>query len=144
VADALEHGEIRAMARDQRTGLEVFAEYGDASRPALSANYGWADEEAVDDDLGPWLRQVDADGDMVLASYLSASEIVPVDPAGPTGLRTPERDTPVLLVNDTYLAEEEVLSPSGDRYGSDERVRILLPESSAGLSEQLTDTKFAL
>lgn len=138
-------------ARDQRVGLEVFERYGATSRPALSANYGWADESAVDDELGPWLRRTDTDGDLVLAAQLRPAEILPVAPASPagptgasgpsgqTGANTPALENPVLMVNDTYLAEEVLLSPAGERYGPAENVRVLLPGSAAGHAEQLIE-----
>ncbi|MEU2971786.1 bacteriocin-associated integral membrane family protein [Nocardiopsis alba] len=107
--------------RDQRSGLEVYERYGDTSRPALSADYGWADAEAVDGLLGPWLRRVDVTGDMVLSVLLSPGEFLPV------GADPPVMDTPILVVNDGYLRAEEVLSPTGERYGPDESVRLLLP-----------------
>lgn len=119
-------GSVVATARevrDHRLGLEVHDRYGQTSRPALSANYGWADERAVDDTLGPWLRRADVAGDLVLAVQMRLSEIVP------DGGTTPDR--PVLLVNDTYLAEEEVLAPTGKRYGAAGTVRVLLPESAS-------------
>lgn len=132
-------------ARDQRVGLEVFERYGATSRPALSANYGWADESAVDDELGPWLRQADADGDLVLAAQFRPAEIVPIDPAdpvgsiGPAGPSSPALENPVLMVNDTYLAEEALLSPAGERYGPAGNVRVLLPGSAAGHAEPLAE-----
>ena len=118
--------------RDHRLGLELHDRYGQTSRPALSANYGWADEQAVDDTLGPWLRRADAEGDLVLAVQMRLSEIVP---AG----GTPPQDRPVLLVNDTYLTEEEVLSPDGKRYGPAATVRVLLPASVSGSTEPLVE-----
>ncbi|WP_150242302.1 bacteriocin-associated integral membrane family protein [Nocardiopsis quinghaiensis] len=121
-------------ARDQRIGLEVYEQYDDTSRPALSANYGWSDEQAVDDELGPWLREVDADGDMVLAVHMDPFSLVPGGQAGPTA---PGTDRPVLLVNDTYLSEQEIFSPSGERYGPEETIRIVTPESASVDTDQL-------
>ncbi|MGW5876866.1 hypothetical protein ACWFMI_10005 [Nocardiopsis terrae] len=123
-------------SRDRRTALEVFARYGDTSRPALSANYGWADADAVDEELGPWLRAADTSGDMVLAVPLAPSEIVPSDPAAP---RRDRLAAPVLVVNDTYLAREEVLSPAGERYGAGGAVRVLLPESAAARARPVAE-----
>ncbi len=114
--------------RDQRIGLQVYERYGDTSRPALSANYGWSDGQAVDDELGPWLRRVDADGDMVLAVHAMPSTLLPAAPNSP---RPPEPDFPVLIVNDTFLTEQEVLSPSGERHGPAEDIRVIVPESAS-------------
>ncbi|WP_049570451.1 bacteriocin-associated integral membrane family protein [Nocardiopsis sp. SBT366] len=121
-------------AREQGLGVEVHDAYGQTSRPALSANYGWADDQAVDDTLGPWLRRTDADADLVLAAQMHPSEIVPSVPGSPAVL-----DNPVLLVNDTYLDEEEVLSPTGRPYGSAGTVRVLLPSSASGHSGALVE-----
>ncbi|MFD6949492.1 hypothetical protein A6A08_05150 [Nocardiopsis sp. TSRI0078] len=123
-------------ARDQRIGLDLYEQYGDTSRPALSANYGWSDPEAVDDELGPWLRRVDAAGDMVLAVHVSPLELLPGDPANP---RPPGVDDPVLIVNDTYLTEQEVLSPSGERYGPGESIRVIVPDSASAHADQLAE-----
>ncbi|MEU3018466.1 hypothetical protein ABZ635_13855 [Nocardiopsis sp. NPDC007018] len=130
-------------AREQRFGLEVHERYGQTSRPALSAHYGWADERAVDDTLGPWLRRADAAGDLVLAVQMHPAELLPGVPADPGGAVRPESppaaaarpapalSNPVLLVNDTYLAEEEVLAPDGRPYGPAATVRLLLPGTAA-------------
>lgn len=127
--------------RDQRVGLEVVEQYGQTSRPALSAHYGWADEGAVDDELGPWLRQADIDGDMVLAAQLHPAELLPSAPAEPDAPApgNPTPGNPILLVNDTYLAQEELLSPAGERYGPDRAVRLLLPASAAEHAAPLTE-----
>ncbi|GAA2009600.1 hypothetical protein GCM10009799_41940 [Nocardiopsis rhodophaea] len=123
-------------AREQAIGLDVYEQYGDTSRPALSANYGWSDADAVDQDLGPWLRKVDSDGDMVLAIDVSPFELLPADP---TEKRPPGPDAPILIVNDTYLAEQEVLAPSGERYGSGENIRVIVPESASPYSDELVN-----
>jgi len=123
-------------ARDQRIGLELYEQYGDTSRPALSANYGWSDEQAVNDALGPWLRRVDTDGDMVLAIHSSLKYLFPVDPNSPA---PPDGNTPVLSVNDTYLAEQEVLAPSGERHGPGETVRVIVPESVSVPTDHLVE-----
>lgn len=134
--------------RDQRVGLEVFERYGATSRPALSANYGWSDEGAVDARLGPWLRRADTEGDLVLAAQIRPAEILPIDPHTPVGPaaatdpddpRAPVLENPVLIVNGTYLAEEALLSPEGERFGPDGGVRVLLPGSAAGHADQLTE-----
>lgn len=118
--------------RDQRAGLGVLEDYGEASFPSLSANYGWADAEAVDDRLGPWLRESDVSGDIVFTHHALSEEFLLLDPDDP---RPPP---PVLLVNDTYLVREEVRSPSGDRFAPAETVRVLVPETFQEHTEELT------
>lgn len=121
-------------AREQRAGLEIYEQYGDTSELALSSNYGWTDPETVDEDLGPWLRQVDTDGDMVLAARTDPSEFLPEEHPEP---RPPEPQPPVLVANDTYLTEEEGVSSDGERYGAEETIRVIAPESSTEYAEQM-------
>ncbi|RKS10149.1 hypothetical protein DFP74_5903 [Nocardiopsis sp. Huas11] len=112
--------------RDQRVALELYAEHGDTSHLALSPHYGWVDEEdfaALDATVGPWLRDTDRRGEMVLAIRLSPEEW-----SRPTA-GAPGHEA--LVVNDTYLAEQRVTAPDGSRYGADDGVRVLLPESLA-------------
>lgn len=120
-------------AREQALGLEVYQQYGDTSRPALSANYGWSDADEVDRELGPWLRKVDSNGDMVLAIDVSPFELLASDPAQE---RVPGPSA-IMVVNDTYLAEQEVLSPSGQRYRAGESIRVIVPESASRSSDEL-------
>ncbi|MEU3230015.1 bacteriocin-associated integral membrane family protein [Nocardiopsis alba] len=122
--------------RDLETALELHEEQGETSFPSLSANYGWADDEAVDEELGPWLREVDASGDMVLAVHGYPLLSTPYDPR-PSEAASPE--PPLLIVNDTYLAEQEVLSPTGEPYGPDEDVRVLVPENATLDTEELVE-----
>jgi hypothetical protein len=123
--------------RDQRVALELLEDHGDTSFPSLSANYGWADPEAVDESLGPWLREVDAAGDMVLTVHSNTAEFLPFDPGQPWS--PPSLDRHVLVVNDTYLAEEEVLSPSGERHGTGDTVRVIVPENAKEHTDELVD-----
>lgn len=119
-------------AREQRAGLEVYEQYGDASSPALSSNYGW-DPQEVDEALGPWLREADADGDMVLASGAEPRDLLPAAPDG----KVPEMDSPILIVNDTYLDEQDVRAPSGESYQAGKTVRIIVPESASVPRDEL-------
>ncbi|MFE9242261.1 hypothetical protein [Nocardiopsis sp. NPDC006938] len=114
--------------RDQRVQLDLAEAQGDTSFPSLSANYGWADEQAVDDELGPWLREADSRGDMVLVVPSDTALLSPPSPDLPP---TPGSERPLLFVNDTYLGEQEVLAPSGERYGPGGSVRVLVPEGAA-------------
>ncbi|WP_017587523.1 hypothetical protein [Nocardiopsis ganjiahuensis] len=123
--------------RDQRVGLELLEDHGDTSFPSLSANYGWADPEAVDASLGPWLREADAEGDMVLTIHTYLHDFLPFDPEQPWD--TSSLDRTVLVVNDAYLAEEEVLAPSGERHGPGETVRVIVPESFQEHTDELVD-----
>lgn len=124
-------------ARDQQVGLQLYEQQGDTSLISLSSDYGWAteeDEQAVDSLLGPWLQQMDAEGSMVLTIHIPLSQLL-FDPS--TGTDQPAEDASVLLVNDTYLAEQELLSPSGERYGPNETIRVIVPESSGISTDRL-------
>ncbi len=123
--------------RDQRQGLELLEDHGDTSFPSLSANYGWADPEAVDENLGPWLREVDAAGDMILTVHADPGEFLLPETGRPWS--PPALDRPVLVVNDTYLAAEEVLSPSGERHGPGNTVRVIVPEHAREHTDDLVD-----
>lgn len=81
------------------------------------------------------MREADAAGDMVLTIHGNIDEFLPVDQAQPW--TTPSTVRPVLVVNDTYLAEEEVLSPSGERHGSGDTVRIIVPDNARELTDEL-------
>ncbi|KOX24102.1 hypothetical protein [Nocardiopsis sp. NRRL B-16309] len=120
--------------RDQAVALELFTEHGDTSHLSLSPHYGWVDEDdfaALDATVGPWLRETDRRGEMVLAIRLSPEE-----------WSRPTADAPdgeALVVNDTYLAEQRVTAPDGSRYGPDDGVRVLLPESRAADEDAVTE-----
>lgn len=81
------------------------------------------------------MREADAAGDMVLTIHGNIDEFLPVDQAQPW--TTPSTVRPVLVVNDTHLAEEEVLSPSGERHGSGDTVRIIVPDNARELTDEL-------
>ncbi|MFE3457531.1 hypothetical protein ACFXKD_08285 [Nocardiopsis aegyptia] len=120
--------------RDQHTALDLYAEHGDTSHLALSPHYGWVDEEdyaALDATVGPWLREADRDGDMVLAIRLA-----PEQWSGPTA-GSPGHAA--LVVNDTYLAEQRITAPDGSRHGAGDGVRVLLPESLAADQDAVTE-----
>ncbi|WP_304454050.1 hypothetical protein [Nocardiopsis sp. YSL2] len=120
--------------RDQNTALDLFAEHGDTSHLALSPHYGWVDEDdyaALDATVGPWLRETDRAGEMVLAIRLP-----PEQWSRPTA-DAPDRGP--LVVNDTYLAEHPVTAPDGSRYGADDGVRVLLPASRAADEDAVTE-----
>ena len=120
--------------RDQNVALELFAEHGETSHLALSPHYGWVDEQdyaALDATVGPWLRETDRDGAMVLAIRLSPGEWSRPGPGAP--------GREALVVNDTYLAQQRVTAPGGSRYGADDGVRVLLPESLAADTDTITE-----
>ncbi|CAL9379544.1 hypothetical protein [Nocardiopsis dassonvillei] len=117
---------LAQTTREQRASLEAFARTGRTSHVALNGSVGMEDSEAADSLLGPWLRRADREGRVVIADQHAPESVVPV------GSGRPGFD--VLVVNDTYLEKQEIVSPSGERYGpaaSEERVRVLLPPAHA-------------
>ncbi|TQN28415.1 hypothetical protein FHX37_3759 [Haloactinospora alba] len=108
---------------EQRDSRDAYEEIGNASHVLFSGSIG--EQETMEAEAGAWLRRADADGEFVLAAREPAERFTPRESDRP--------DFPVLIVNDTYLEEQPVVSPSGQRYeaaahGSN-RVRLLIPES---------------
>ncbi|MGW8526153.1 MULTISPECIES: hypothetical protein [Nocardiopsidaceae] len=121
---------LAQAAREQRAALEAFERTGETSHATLNGSTAFDDPGTAERLLGPWLRRADLDGELVVAERHPPASLVPV------GAPRPGFD--VLVVNDTYLARQEVLSPTGARYGaapSDDRVRVLLPPAHAAHRE---------
>lgn len=117
---------LTQTTREQYAALEVFAQTGETSHITLNGSTGFDDVAATDPFIGPWLRQADRDGQLIIADQQPPESVMPVG--------SPRPGFNVIAVNDTYLAEQEVLSPTGERYGaaaSDGRVRVLLPQTHA-------------
>ncbi|MEE2038827.1 hypothetical protein Q8791_16510 [Nocardiopsis sp. CT-R113] len=117
---------LAQSAREQRAALEAFDRTGETSHATLNGSTGFEDPGTAESLLGPWLREADLDGRIVIAEQHPPEALVPV------GAPRPGFD--VLVVNDTFLARQEVLSSDGTRYGaapSEDRVRILMPRAHA-------------
>ncbi|PDP88665.1 hypothetical protein CQJ94_05490 [Glycomyces fuscus] len=117
---------LAQTTREQHASLEAFAQTGRTSHIALNGSVGLEDPRTADALLGPWLRRADREGRLVVADQHAPESVVPAGSARP--------GFDVLVVNDTYLAEQEIVSPSGERHGpapAGDRVRVLLPESHA-------------
>ncbi|WP_017558056.1 hypothetical protein [Nocardiopsis baichengensis] len=134
----LAFGAIVALADSAREvdasqdGFDHFAEAGDTSQIKFLGSVRVEEmEEAFETDVGPWLREADADGRTILTSPGQADQYVPPG--------SPYPDFETLLVNDTYLREQELFSPEGERHGPGESVRILVPESRADLAPTLAE-----
>ncbi|WP_316784116.1 hypothetical protein [Streptomyces sasae] len=109
---------------------KVYETVGDAVSISLSGAFAMHTEQ-LDQHVGPWLRQADGRGEVVLAGRRDLQISAPG-----TGLPSGE----FLIVNDTYLAEQPVRDPAGRRYRSqatpgrapDSRpVRVIVPDSLA-------------
>lgn len=134
----LAFGAIIALADSAREvdasqdGFDHFAEAGDTSQVKFLGSVRVEEmKEAFDTDVGPWLREADADGRTILVRPGQADQYLPSG--------SPYPDFEALLVNDTYLREQELLSPEGERHGPGESVRILVPESRADLAPALAE-----
>ncbi|GAA3749118.1 bacteriocin-associated integral membrane family protein [Salinactinospora qingdaonensis] len=112
-------GEMREY-QDSRAAYE---EAGDATQIFITGSV--SDQERMDTVIGSWLRRAGAAGQTVLVGQERPEQFVPQG--------SPPPAFEVLVVNDTYLEQQPVLSPSGERYGASRggqnRVRVLVPET---------------
>ncbi|MFV2198678.1 hypothetical protein [Nocardiopsis sp. LOL_012] len=114
--------------REHREEFDVYSEAGQASRITLSGSVDFAEVgESMDPLVGGWLRQADEEGQIILSVRQQSAVMAP------PGEPAPGAD--LLVVNDTYLEHQEILSPDGERYGPSDTVRVLLPESLAEWEE---------
>ena len=114
----------------QQAALEVFEDVGDTSAITLSGSTG-EESEVVEEHLGPWLREADEHGDLILAEQEHSEAVLPHG--------TALLDLHVLVVNHTYLTEREVLNPEGTPHtvSEDGTVRVLLPQKYAHLEKEI-------
>ncbi|MFE9245424.1 hypothetical protein [Nocardiopsis sp. NPDC006938] len=116
--------------RAQAESLDSYAEAGQASRLSLTGSVDLTDDrEDMQGLVAGWLRQADAEGQLVLTARERAENLLPVG--------TPRPDYDVLVVNDTYLDQQEVIAVGGDRVQPEARVRLLVPENRAGERDAL-------
>ncbi|MDH2428406.1 hypothetical protein [Sphaerisporangium sp. TRM90804] len=103
---------------DRQDGREAYAEVGDASTIRLGGSFTREAEEEVVAKVGRWIRQADRDGKIILLHPSLAPQKVPQVPN-------------VLIVNQTFLAEQPVLDPAGRPHGpwprNEERLRFIVP-----------------
>ncbi|WP_406292973.1 hypothetical protein OG948_01035 [Embleya sp. NBC_00888] len=114
--------------------LGVYEKAGDASSIRLSGALGGPDEVTkMEAKIGPWLRQADADGRIVLAGHIdlarsSEAQMLPAKH--------------LMVVNETFLEQQKILAPDGHRYpatrGRDGRILLLVPEHLAPYTDKLT------
>jgi hypothetical protein len=131
---------VTLAGRGVLTRLEnqkVYGAVGDAVSIRLSGAFAMHTEE-LDEHVGPWLRQADRRGEVVLAGRRDLQVSAP-------GARLPSGE--FLIVNDTYLAEQPVQDPAGRRYTAqvergkapDARpVRVIIPDSLASHAAVIT------
>ncbi|MCO5999243.1 hypothetical protein NE234_38280 [Actinoallomurus sp. WRP9H-5] len=99
-----------------------FASLGGATYIALAGSRTPDAAEIMSHQVGRWLRRADSRG-QIIADYRW-----PLEQLAPPAAGLPEGD--LLLVNDTFLADQPIVGPSGGRYGADPRgrVRVIVPE----------------
>ncbi|MCX4906836.1 hypothetical protein [Streptomyces sp. NBC_00878] len=107
---------------------EAYAEAGDAVTIRLNGSLP-SETDQVIKEVGPWLRQADGKGKIILAGRRDLQSLAQ-DSHMPPG--------EVLVVNETFLAKQSVLAPTGRRYtpvAQDGKapeaypVRLIIPES---------------
>ncbi|WP_424567889.1 hypothetical protein [Streptomyces sp. CH-036] len=114
------------LTREQNQ--KSYSGVGDAVSIRLSGAYATRLDE-LDKHVGPWLRQADERGDVIVAGR-GDLQITAADARLPPG--------EILIVNDTYLDKQRLVDGSGRRYASGARngekpdarpVRVIIPES---------------
>ncbi|MFJ2906523.1 hypothetical protein [Streptomyces sp. NPDC087212] len=126
--------DVAAGGRDvlaRQESRDAYVKAGDAVTIRLNGGLS-SERERVVKEIGPWLRRADGEGEIILAGRRDLQSLAP-DSQLPLG--------EVLVVNETFLAKQSVLDPTGRRYtpapqngkaveaGS---VRLIVPESFSG------------
>ncbi|HEY8982993.1 MAG TPA: hypothetical protein VIU15_25875 [Streptomyces sp.] len=117
---------------------KVYQTVGDAVSIRLSGAFAMHTEQ-LDERVGPWLRQADQRGEVIVAGRRDLQVSTP-------GAHLPSGE--FLIVNDTYLAQQSVQDPSGRPYTSQAKdgktpdsrpVRVIIPESFASHTAVITE-----
>lgn len=119
------------VARRQHSH-KYFAALGDATYIGLPGSRTPDAAKEMEQRVGRWLRRADQRG-QVIAVYRW-----PLEQFGSPRARVPQGD--LLFVNDTFLAEQPILAPSGKRYGADPRgrVRVIVPQRLRRYADVIT------
>ncbi|MFK4206652.1 bacteriocin-associated integral membrane family protein [Streptomyces sp. NPDC030920] len=116
---------------------DIYRSVGNAVSIRISGAFA-ANMDQVDKHVGPWLRQSDRQGKVVVAGRRDLQ------------VSAPEAHLPsgeILIVNDSYLSKQPVTDPAGKRYTSaaqsnekpDARpVRVIIPESLMAYAPEIT------
>lgn len=121
---------------ERQASRDAYAKIGNATSALLYGNLADRSQTAeMDKTVGQWIKRSQRQGEAIVALHYSK-----LSDFAPGGARAPERD--VLVVNNTYLAEQPILSPSGNRLRgvSDPKTKaqVLIPESLAGNADEFT------
>ncbi|MEU1320862.1 hypothetical protein [Streptomyces tibetensis] len=118
---------------------KAYETVGEAVSIRLSGAFAMRTEQ-LDEHVGPWLRQADRRGQVVLAGRRDLQASAP-------GASLPSGE--FLIVNDTYLAKQPVRDPAGRRYTAQPRhdktpdsrsLRVIIPDSLASHTAVITKT----
>ncbi|MGW7421031.1 hypothetical protein ACWGJB_13345 [Streptomyces sp. NPDC054813] len=122
---------VTLASRDVLTRQEnrdIYGTVGDAVSIRLNGAFAMHMDQ-LNDHVGPWLRQADKRGEVIVAGRRDLQVSAP-DARLPAG--------EILIVNDTYLGKQPVFDPAGQRYMSEARsdkapdsrsVRVIIPDS---------------
>ncbi|MDV6013000.1 hypothetical protein [Haloechinothrix sp. LS1_15] len=123
------------QVQQQEAHHEEVASLGeDATYVAFRGSRTPETSEAMSDQVGRWLRSADDRGQVIVSYHRLLAEIAPPGAGLPAGH--------VLRVNETFLAEQQILDPEGNRYvpePGDDRVRILVPEKLHEHADTITE-----
>jgi hypothetical protein len=126
--------------RDVLTRLENRESYGslgDAVSIRLSSAFAMHPEQ-LDSRVGPWLREADGQGDIIVSGRRDLQVSAP-------GAQLPPGE--FLIVNDTYLGKQAVYDPAGRRHVSEAQsgkapdsrsVRVIIPDSLSSHAPVIT------
>lgn len=112
----------------RQDSLAAYSKIGEAVTIRLNGSMR-GEEDQVISQVGPWLRQADAEGKLVVAGRRNLQDIAP-------NSHLPQAE--VLVVNETFLSQQPLLDPTGQRYGVEHpnvnpsrlrSVRLIVPES---------------
>ncbi|MFG3662573.1 bacteriocin-associated integral membrane family protein [Streptomyces sp. NPDC047706] len=132
-ASVLQAGQDLARREDN---LNVYEKAGDASTIRLNGYLGAGPDalKKLEAKVGPWLRQADADGQIVLAGHK--------DPARSRDAQGIPADD-LIVANETFLEQQKILAPNGRRQpattGGDGRILLLVPQHLAAHADKLTN-----
>ncbi|MFC7818177.1 hypothetical protein ACFUTR_26510 [Streptomyces sp. NPDC057367] len=119
----------------RRDSLGVYESAGNASSIRFNGYLGAPDSlKKLEAKVGPWLRQTDADGRLLLAGREDVRR-------SRDGQGLPVDD--LMVVNETFLAHQKVIAPDGRRYpadtGGDGKVLLLVPQHLSAYADRLKE-----
>jgi hypothetical protein len=126
---------------ERQASRDAYASIGDAASILLYANTAnrseWNEiKTEMDTKVGRWIQRSQRQREVIIAAHSKLGELAP------DNTRISERD--VLVVNNTYLAEQPVLDPSGDEirgvHDPENKAKVLIPDSLSGNEDRFVDS----